>query len=184
MARKGLENRVDFEHMGDPTDFPLKSGSYPSKTFFSPRSITFSVTGTSPSSSSGALAAVLRRWWTASEVPGHWASEVRISLRAQRTMLRGLRKLYGGEVTLVVLAERRRDLPRLILKLWVRGNHLKRSRLRWFNLQYGSGCSWTSVPTKAGFSIFRSRSFPVSGGPGPDPPREEQAKNSACNRNA
>lgn len=31
---------------------------------------------------------------------------MRISLRAQRTMLRGLRKLYGGEVTLVVLAER------------------------------------------------------------------------------
>lgn len=76
-------------------------------------------------------------------------------------------------------------MPGLILRLWVRGNHLlKRSRLRWFNLQYGSGCSWTSVPTKAGFSIFRSRSFPVSGGPGPDPPREEQAKNSACNRNA
>lgn len=62
---------------------------------------------------------------------------------------------------------------------------LREVSLRWFHLEYGLGWNWPPVATTAIFLLFRNKFFPVSGGSGPDQPREEQReKNYACNRAA
>lgn len=49
----------------------------------------------------------------------------------------------------------------------------------------GLGWNCPSVAVKAILSLFRNKFFPVSGGCGPDQPREKQReKNYACNRTA